>query len=663
MAVERETEVDLTTSVRHERVKKCKLTLKEKRKKEKKQKITEQRSKDAVVDVRHERVKKCKLTLKEKRKKEKKQKITEQLIADNLGSKDAVVEEYVNGKRSYLYKCHICGVTVRDKFSRHLMTVHKQKPEEATLSQSEARVMFLWCRSEKHNCPLPAPCHDCNEWYMRIDKHFRNHKKHLVKDEDVLRKMVSDIKSQYWDSGFTTKQVRKRQPENPNKETSNPGDLDNSRKCKQNKTCAEAATNNESDDSDENPEDFTFRSKAIKVLTGAPNVNYIPENAFKISEEDRAKWGISSEDYVTIYYENASAILEAFYNDLVQSSRDPDDVNNAMQHRNKVELIWRTLSEEMILFPKNALANLHLLRNFYHVPTYRMIGRKGGVQASTLRSRFTSLTFFIQFVRKQQIYAGMSRNELSHLEKAVEDFNKELNPHIKQRKIDVRRNKVCHLLTPDHFIRYGRSKLVQNLIHVYAEFKKQPKSQIKRMTRQFAIQFRDFLIASLCIGNGLRASNVMELRLRDFEESKTVPDYPGHRVVTNSSYKTSTIYGEKFIVVPAELFDQYQFYECHLRKKVTSTQSTRVFLPASSTSKKMSQANVSSSLTSSFNLAKIFSQKEYKRVCCTRIRCGIATFACNEGGFDTGFFAKHYMKNREETTSIHYNLLSNRRML
>ena len=58
----------------------------------------------------------------------------------------------------------------------------------------------------------------------------------------------------------------------------------------------------------------------------------------------------------------------------------------------------------------------------------------------------------------------MSRNELSHLEKAVEDLNKELHPHIKQRKIDIRRNKVCHLLTPDHFIRYGCIKLVQNVI-------------------------------------------------------------------------------------------------------------------------------------------------------------------------------------------------------
>ena len=49
------------------------------------------------------------------------------------------------------------------------------------------------------------------------------------------------------------------------------------------------------------------------------------------------------------------------------------------------------------------------------------------------------------------------------------------------------------------------------------------------------------------------------------------------------------------------------------------------------------------------------------RVNCTGLRCGIATYACNEGGFDTGFFARHFMKNREETTCLHYNLLSYRR--
>ncbi|XP_066912213.1 uncharacterized protein [Clytia hemisphaerica] len=75
----------------------------------------------------------------------------------------------------------------------------------------------------------------------------------------------------------------------------------------------------------------------------------------------------------------------------------------------------------------------------------------------------------------------------------------------------------------------------------------------------------------------------------------------------------------------------------------------------------MSSTNVSSSLSTAFKRAKVLTPQEKQRVCCTRIRCGIATYACNEGGMEMSYFAKHFMKNREETTGLHYNLLSNRR--
>ena len=70
-----------------------------------------------------------------------------------------------------------------------------------------------------------------------------------------------------------------------------------------------------------------------------------------------------------------------------------------------------------------------------------MIGKEKSVQAGTLRSRFTPLTYFIQFLRKHQVFAGMSRTHLKLLEDCVNDFNKELNPFIKQKKsqFDVKR--------------------------------------------------------------------------------------------------------------------------------------------------------------------------------------------------------------------------------
>ena len=351
---------------------------------------------------------------------------------------------------------------------------------------------------------------------------------------------------------------------------------------------------------------------------------------------------------------SAESLLDAFCDDLLSSGAM--DNRMAVQHRNYVELVWAMLDKNMVVLPLNALSNLHLLRDFYHRPSVASIGKKHGVQASTIRSRYTSLSFFLQFLRKQQVFAGMSRAQIQLLSETITDFNKELNPFIKRRKVDVRRNKVKQLLTPGHFIKYGQSEFVQQLISTV----KRDKQRSKMITSEFARQFRDYLITSIAITNGLRPSNIMELRINDLQQCQDVEDYPGHKILVNAKYKTSTIYGEKFIVIPQATFLHLKFYVEKVRNRIGNVKSSRLFL-SSGRSTHMNQTNISSSITSSFKLAKVFGIREYKRVTCTRIRCGIATYACNEGGFDTAFFAKHIMKNREEITNMHYNLLSNKR--
>ena len=591
------------------------------------------------------RVNRIVLQTREKRRKEKKKIQNDKLMTEILGDVKAVEEKYEGGRRSYFYKCPECDIVIRDKLSRHLVKIHKFEINEAHMKQSEVRVMFLWIRSEKHNCPLPVPCEQCNEWFLRLDHHLRHHKKHLITDEDELSKLIDAAKNKFWGRGISTNKPRQR--------------LVCDTEIKKS-TTSETCNVNESESSESEDEGFVYRSKAAPLESCDPNLDYIPKNALHLTDDLRKKWQVKDDDFFTIYYRQVEMLLEAFFNDLASAAMERD---TAMAHKNKVELILTAINkrENMQMFPVNPLSNLHLLRDYYHRPTFRMIGNKGGVQASTLRSRFVSMNFFIQFLRKQQIFAGMSRIQLSYLEDTISDFNKELNPLIKQRKIDVRREKVRNLLTPTHFINYGRSSCIQGLLEVYNRFKKAPKSTATKLTRKFATQFRDYIITSMCIGNGLRASNIMHLRLRDFNEFKTIADYPGHKIVTNSTYKTSTIYGEKFIVIPDQLFDHYLFYVDRLRPKLSFVKSKCAFVPLSCNSGKFNQTHVSSSLTASFKLANVFRKNEKPRVSCTRIRCGIATYACNEGGFDSAFFAKHFMKNREETTNIHYNLLSNRR--
>ena len=57
-----------------------------------------------------------------------------------------------------------------------------------------------------------------------------------------------------------------------------------------------------------------------------------------------------------------------------------------------------------------------------------------------------------------------------------------------------------------------------------------------------------------------------------------------------------------------------------------------MFFLVSGNKTSINQSNVSASLLTSFKLAKVFSATEHKRINCTRIRCGIVTYACMKEG-------------------------------
>ena len=206
-------------------------------------------------------------------------------------------------------------------------------------------------------------------------------------------------------------------------------------------------------------------------------------------------------------------------------------------------------------------------------------------------------------------------------------------------------------------IKYGRSSATQCNVKLLNTLDKAAAG--KKVTSSIAVDVRDYLICIYTIMNRLRPSNIINLRVEDIIKARSHEEYPGHRIISNSNYKTSTIYGEKYIIIPNDIYCQTMTYISNIRKVLSSNKSNRLFLPKGDTNSQMSQSNISTSLTSTFKKAGIFGAQEYARVSCTRIRCCCATFACNEGGIDTGFFAKHFMKNREETTDIFYNLRSN----
>ena len=180
-------------------------------------------------------------------------------------------------------------------------------------------------------------------------------------------------------------------------------------------------------------------------------------------------------------------------------------------------------------------------------------------------------------------------------------------------------------MKPARFIKYGRRKHVQNIIAAIKKYRNDARS-VRKIRKSFAMQITDYLIANLAIANGLHSSNILNLRLRYFELCKSIEEYPGHKIITNDIYKTSSIYCEKFIGISQQLYEHCEFYIQPLRKIVTNVKFSRVFLDASG-QRKMTQTNVASSITVTFKAAYVLSTTEYQRVSCTRIRCAIATFA------------------------------------
>ena len=118
------------------------------------------------------------VNLKKKHHKKKFETKVELLLKEYLGETDAVTEVKKGNKLSFCYKCRECKNIIIEKLSHHLEISHKYTHYDATMLQSKMRVMFLWCRAEKHGQNLPLPCKSCGQWQARSDQHLARNAAH-----------------------------------------------------------------------------------------------------------------------------------------------------------------------------------------------------------------------------------------------------------------------------------------------------------------------------------------------------------------------------------------------------------------------------------------------------------------------------------------------------
>ena len=85
-----------------------------------------------------------------------------------------------------------------------------------------------------------------------------------------------------------------------------------------------------------------------------------------------------------------------------------------------------------------------------------------------------------------------------------------------------------------------------------------------KTTLQHAVNVRDHLMLMLTFINALRASNLINITLREVQ-SATQHQELDALVFKNNKYKTSLIYGAKIILVPTLTYKHIQLYVKYLR--------------------------------------------------------------------------------------------------
>ena len=244
------------------------------------------------------------VSLKKKHHKKKFGTKVELLLKEHLGETDAVTEVQKGNKRSFCYKCPECKKIIIEKLSRHLEISHKYTHYDATMLQSKMRVMFLWCRAEKHGQNLPLPCKSCGQWQTRLDQHLaRNTAHQLFTKQEEIKKIVNELRKECWEKGTRQEKIEV-----------------------QNATSVQEASN-------ENENAFVTRATYSTIPSAPPSNDYLPPSANWITPELRKKWEIKYEDFFTIFYKDADELLDAFQEELCGSGHERD---NAVQHRNQV---------------------------------------------------------------------------------------------------------------------------------------------------------------------------------------------------------------------------------------------------------------------------------------------------------------------------------------
>ena len=169
------------------------------------------------------------------------------------------------------------------------------------------------------------------------------------------------------------------------------------------------------------------------------------------------------------------------------------------------------------------------------------------IQASKIKSKLCSLAVFARFLINRGIFINIRYNSLTRIITKVQELNSSLKRYIDQREQVMSKHKSDTLIAANKFQSYGSSKHIKELNADLHSLTTNPKSV--KLSKQKAIDVRDYLMVSLTYFNCFRPSNLMNITLADISRMKPHNEIDGAHVITNTKYKTSMIYGAKMILI------------------------------------------------------------------------------------------------------------------
>lgn len=168
--------------------------------------------------------------------------------------------------------------------------------------------------------------------------------------------------------------------------------------------------------------------------------------------------------------------------------------------------------------------------------------------------------------------------------------------------------KSTRIITPRDMDIYGKSPTIQNLVELL-NGENIPDSE---SNQNVAVLARNHLMVMISFGNATRASNLININLRDVKNATKENDFDAW-AISSKSYKTSLLYGEKKILLGEDLYHQVQNYVQFLRPRLIVDHQKRLEkrpLFASVRSTEMTHSSISNGMTNIFTCVKEFSQDE-----------------------------------------------------